>query len=114
MLPEAYMGMGNVAQLVTAPFRCVEGVHQGTTESGWFFSIDVNRAFRNLCTTLSDCEGGVTGIIDDNYIMGPPDQIFAANKAFAEDLLEVGLELQPTKSQCYIAEPFMDAEWDTL
>ena len=106
--------MGNGAQLVTAPFRCVEGVHQGAIKSGKFFSIAVDSAFLKLCTTLADCEGGVTVIIDDNYIMGLKEHIFAANQEFVEDLLKAGLELQPAKSQCYIVEPFRDAEWDAL
>ena len=110
MLPKAYIGIGNGAQLVTAPFRCAEGVHQGAIKSGWFFSIDVNSAFQNLHTTLADCKGGVSAIIDVNYIMGPKEHIFAANQDFAEDLLKAGLEIQPAKSECYIAEPFRDAE----
>ena len=46
--------------------------------------------------------------------MGPPHQILAVNKAFAEDLIEAGLQLQPAKSQCYILEAFLDAKWDEL
>ena len=114
MLPEAYVGIGSGTRLVIVLFWCMEGVHQGAIECGRFFSIGVNRAFQNFFITLSDYEGGVTVITDDNYIMGPLEQIFAAKKAFAEDLLEAGVELQPAKSQCYIAEPFWDAEWDTL
>jgi len=53
-------------------------------------------------------------IIDENYTMGLPHQIFAVNNAFAEDLLEARLQLQPAKSQCYILEAFRDAEWDKL
>ena len=114
MLPEAYIGMGNGARLVTAPFRCVEGGHPGAIKSEWFISIAVDNAFQEQHITLADCEGRVTAIIDDNYIMGPEEHIFAASQPFTEDLPKSGLELQPAKLQCYIAEPFMDAEWDAL
>ena len=83
-------------------------------KSGWLISIAVDSAFQNLCTTLADCEGGVTVITDDNYIMGPKEHIFAANQAFAGDLLKAGFKLQPAKSQCYIAEPLRYVEWDVL
>ena len=36
------------------------------------------------------------------------------NQEFAYDLLNVGLELQPSKSKCYITEPLRDTEWDAL
>ena len=48
LLPEAYVGIGNGTGLATAPFRCVEGVHQGAIEAGWFFAIAVNPAFQRL------------------------------------------------------------------
>ena len=53
-------------------------------------------------------------IIDDNYTMGPPQHIFTAHQTFGNDIKEVGLELQPAKSQCYIAEEYRNEEWDRL
>ena len=54
------------------------------------------------------------GIIDDNYSLGPPEVIFQANKDFAHALKDVGLELQPAKSKCYISEEHRDEQWNTL
>ena len=51
-------------------------------------------------------------IIDDNYIIGPKEDIFWAWDDFAADLTEVGLKLQPGMSTCYIANQFRTAEWD--
>ena len=53
-------------------------------------------------------------IIDNNYLLGPPNRIFPIKDALASDLAEVGLELQPRKSKCYIADEYRDAEWDRL
>ncbi|EJK70875.1 hypothetical protein THAOC_07730, partial [Thalassiosira oceanica] len=112
--PEAYVGMGSGTGLFTAPFKMVEGVHQGAVESGWYFSITCNRAFQNLREYLAPSGGGVQAIIDDNYSFGRPDVIFEANKAFAADLAIVGLELQSAKSQCYIRPGLRDSNWDAL
>ena len=43
---------------------------------------------------LAECGGRVMTIIDDNYLMGPPQKIFTTNKAFAVDLEEADLQLQ--------------------
>ena len=51
-------------------------------------------------------------IIDDSYLLGRMNHIFAANRTLAVDLAKVGLELQPAKSQCYIREGLRNAEWD--
>jgi len=54
-------------------------------------------------------------IIDDNYVLGPLEVIFLANHdAFAEDLKEVGLKLQPTKSKFYVDEAHRNEKWDRL
>ena len=53
-------------------------------------------------------------IIDDNYIIRPKEDIFEACKGFAADLTDVGLEFQPGKLACYIAEEFCNTEWDSL
>ena len=53
-------------------------------------------------------------IVDDNYVMGPPSVIFPASEAFAEDLKEIGLKLQPAKSKCYIDEAYRDDSWNRL
>ena len=50
-------------------------------------------------------------IVDDNYAMGYPEHIFQAHQTFGYDLAEVGLQLQPAKSQCYIAEAFWRNKW---
>ena len=56
--------------------------------------------------------GSVTAIVDDNYAMGLPKHIFSAHQTFGTDLVKLGLQLQPTKSQCYITEAFRNDEWD--
>ena len=85
-------------------------MHQGAVESGWFFSLGYNKAFQLLQTKLQDCGGRVTAIIDENYTLGPPEVILAAHQQFDVNITEVGLQLQPTKSQCYIDEDFRTAE----
>jgi hypothetical protein len=52
--------------------------------------------------------------LDDNYIIGPKEEIFEACKGFAADLTDVGLEFQPGKLACYMAEEFCTTEWDSL
>ena len=53
-------------------------------------------------------------IIDDNYTMGPPQKIFPADQKNGNNLKEVGLQLQPAKSQWYIVEEFRNDKWDRL
>ena len=57
---------------------------------------------------------GVVAIVDDNYLMGPPEAIFPANRTFDRYLREIGLKLNPAKSKCYINSAHMDARWDKL
>ena len=55
-------------------------------------------------------------IVDDNYdyVMGHLAVIFPASDAFAEDLKEIGLKLQPAKSKCYIDKAHQDDSWNPL
>jgi len=62
-----------------------------------FFAIRVDWAFKRLYQRMLPHGCGVMAIVDDNYVMGPPAVIFPANDAFAENLKEVGLKLQPVK-----------------
>ena len=112
--PSAYVGMGKGTNLVTAPFRMEEGVQQGAVESGWLFSLGANPAFQRCNRMLAEHGGALTAIIDDNYINGPPAQAFEANRMLAEDLKEVGLELQPAKSKCHIDAAHRDDEWERV
>ena len=73
---KGYIGMGYGAKLTKAPFNCKEGVHQGVVESGWLFSLACNTAFQTLNKTLKEAGEGAMGIINDNYILGPPAVIF--------------------------------------
>ncbi len=50
-------------------------------------------------------------IMDDNYTIGPPSIIFESSRILKEDLAMVGLELQPSKSKCFIAEEYRNDEW---
>ena len=59
MEPAAYVGMGGGCQLITAPFKCKEGVHQGAVESGFYFSIACNPSFQELNDTLAVHGGAV-------------------------------------------------------
>jgi len=70
--PNAYVGMGNVTCLLNVSFMSKEGVQRGVVESGWFFAIEVDKAFKRLHQRLVPHGGGVMAIIDDNYVMGPP------------------------------------------
>ena len=51
-------------------------------------------------------------IVDNNYLLGNMNNVFAVNKRFAEDLAQVGLALQPQKSKCFIREGLQAIEWD--
>ena len=74
----------------------------------------MNDAFTNFNCRLRDVGGRVTAIIDDNYGIGPPSELFAANTQFAIELATVGLEAQPSKAECYIDEAYRNADWHTL
>ncbi|KAL7526851.1 hypothetical protein ACHAWF_001937, partial [Thalassiosira exigua] len=111
LAPEAYVGMGSGTGLVTAPFACDEGAHQGAVESGWNFALAVNKAFQRFIRTLEVVDGGVVAIIDDNHALGLPRALFATNQVFVQDLAEVGLEAQPAKVQCWIRDEDQTASW---
>jgi hypothetical protein len=53
-------------------------------------------------------------IFDDNYIIGPKEEIFGAWKGFSADFTDVVLEFQLGKSACYIAEEFCTTKYDSL
>ena len=95
--PSAYVGMGKGTELITAPFRVDERVHQGAVESCWLFSLGVNKPFQPCNRFLDEHGGGMVAIIDNNYINGPPVQAFKANSMLTEDLQEMGLKLQSAK-----------------
>ena len=98
--PEAYVGMGNDTNLITAPFHCSDGVHQGAVEAGWLFGLTTNKAFQNCHLRLVACGGGIMAIIDDHYVFVPPHDVFTAKDEPARDLLKAGLKLQLSKLQC--------------
>lgn len=106
LLPLAYVGIGKGTALMTAPFQVSEGVHQGTVESGWIFSLGVKKPFQRCNRTLTEQGGGMTAIINDNYTVGPPEIAFAANRTLAEELKEVGLKMKNSKSKCHIGLAF--------
>ena len=112
--PLGYMAMGNGTNIVSAPFRCEEGGHQGAVETGFLFSLAIHIALKKFNDSLASVGGGVTAIMDDTYAMGPPRELFAANAQFAIDLAEVGLESQPAKAKCYIEETHRNTEWHAL
>ena len=62
----AYVGMGSCKQLIEAPFKCAEGVHQGAVESGCCFAPAYNKVFQKYNTTLLENGGSVIAIIDNN------------------------------------------------
>ena len=86
-------------------------MQQGSIEGGWFFALAANAPFQKLNDTLVAVGGATTAIIDDNYAMGPPSVIFLANEQLMTDLAIIGLELQPTKSCCYIDVVHRDFKW---
>ncbi len=53
-------------------------------------------------------------IIDGNYLIGTPTAMFEAKDMLAADLTEVGLELQHTKSHCYIGKDHQTEERERL
>jgi hypothetical protein len=112
--PSAYIGMGKETNLVTAPFKMEEGVQQGAVESGWLFSFGANPACQWCNRLLVKHGGAITAIVNDNYINRPPAQAFEANRIIAEDLNEVGLELEPVKSKCHLDAAHRDNEWDRM
>ena len=63
---------------------------------------------------LADQGRGLTAIIADNYIVGPPVIAFEANIALLDDLKEVGLKLNLTKSKCHIDSAFRDDTWEHM
>ena len=99
MEPVAYVDMGGGIGLVEASFKCEGGMYQGAVERGCFFLLGCNKTFQTLQTKLQDCDRGVTAIIDDNYTLGLMEAISTALQQFGVDIREVGLQLQPTKSQ---------------
>ena len=109
--PMGYMAMGNGTGIVTAPFRYEEGGHQGAVETGFMFALACDKAFKAFNRRLADVGGAVTAIMDENYAVRPPPELFAANAQFAIDLAEVGLEAQPAKAKCYINEAHRNEDW---
>ena len=114
MKPNAYIGLGAGTRMTTAPFKCCEGQHQGAIESSWLFSLAVNDAFQRHNERLAEHGGAMMAIMDDNYTIGNPEHIFESMQLLKEDLAKVGLELQPSKSKCYISEENRNEEWDRL
>ena len=113
--PSGYVAMGNGTRLIDAPFsNCDDGGHQGAVETSFLFGLAVNKAFKNFHQRLQEVGGGLTAIVDDNYAIGPPRELFLANKQFAIELKEVGLTSQPTKAECYIDEAYRNDEWHQL
>jgi hypothetical protein len=106
--------MASGLHLTNTPFRIDEGVQHKAIESSWFFAIACNKAIQNLNNRLAPFRGGVLTIIDDNYIIGPKEEMFEACKGFATDLTDVGLKFQPGKLACYIAGEICTTEWDSL
>jgi hypothetical protein len=62
-----------------------------------FSLLGPNHAFQYCNRLQVEHRGAIPAIINNNYLNGPLTQAFEPNKMLAEDLKEVGLELQPAK-----------------
>jgi hypothetical protein len=69
---------------------------------------------QNHRTRTKAAGGGVTIVLDDNTTIAPKEDIFTLSKQLAEDLVTVGLKLQPHKSKRYIDEQHRDNRWKEL
>ena len=63
---------------------------------------------------LAEHWGVITSIINNTYTNGPPTPAFEANWMLAEDLKQMGLELQLTKSKCNIGVAHRNDKWEQL
>ena len=78
-----------------------------------FFALGANTAFQRLNTTIQPSDSVETAIMDDNCTLGPLGVIFDVTGQVSADLAGVGIELQPAKSCCYIADEYISNDWDT-
>ena len=63
---------------------------------------------------MAEQGGGLTVIIDDNYIIGPPVIAFETNRTLVEDPREVGFKLNAKKSKRHIDSAFRDDAWEHM
>ena len=100
---ESYVGLGSGTRMVDAEFKSSEGVQQGATESSALFCIGLDKANRITNQELREKGGFLVSGMDDTYLVGPPDEVFAAVHRHKTRLADLGLVLAVHKSKCYLA-----------
>ena len=114
MAPESYVGLGGGTQMRTAPFRSAEGEQQGAHKSAPSFCIGVHSANMVTNTELRASLGFLIAGIDDTNLYGPPAEVFASIPRHQERLRHLGLQLNLSKSKCYIHPDHRPPDFDTL
>ena len=112
LVVKSYIGPENGTRMQDASFLAEEGVKQGNILAVFLFCLALDRA--NLPTDLElQSKGEFLGSgIDDTYLVGPKEVVFAALLRHKQCLKELGLELHLGKTRCYIREGYRDAEFE--
>ena len=81
-----------------------EGAQQGAVESMQLFTLGIDEANNETNEELKEVGGALMSGADDTYIIGPPEVAFRCLRKHKERLKKSGLELQLSKTKCYMKE----------
>ena len=115
--PESYLGLDGGQNVIDSKRRSSEGFQQGSVEGSIDF--DYTAYIAGCAETNAELEshpiyGALRAGRDDMYIYGPPDEAFAAFHRLKDRLATINLEIQPSKSTCYIHPRFRTPAFEEL
>ena len=106
--PESYLGLGRGQNVIDSQRRSSEGFQDSVEGS---IDFDYTAYIAGCQQTNAELEahptyGALRAGRDDMYIYGPPEEAFAAFYCLKDRLARINLEIQPSKSICYIHPRF--------
>lgn len=84
-------------------FKCEEGEQQGAVEIMPLFALGIDTANNLTNDNIIPFGEALVSRVDDTYIIGPPQILFAYLHRHKDQFARLGLSLQLTKTKCYIA-----------
>mgnify|MGYP001307855544 FL=1 len=105
--------LGSGPSATVADFFSEEGQQQGAVQAGINFNLAIDRPNKITQEKLGE-DGCILGVCDDTTIIGRPEVVFPLIKEHKEELAKIGLELNISKTKCYIHGEYRNEEYHRL
>eukprot|EP00957_Ditylum_brightwellii_P106038 8088409-Ditylum_brightwellii.AAC.1 len=96
------------------PLHLQQGCSARAVEAFFLFCVGTNKAHQETHHNLLATGGGLSAGMDNTYLGGLPDAVVPTVAMHRAQLREVGLELNASKTACYIAPQYRNTRYRQL